>query len=61
MIRTLKPLQLNPGRVLRTREFMDIPEGTTLALPETLEDLLIREGFAARIREKAVIEAPETR
>ena len=60
MIRILRFLQVNKGRavpLLSPISFVDLAPGLTLALPEELEARLIREGYAARIREKAVITA----
>ena len=64
MIRVLLPLQLCLGREVRPMRPLaswELPPGSEIALPAELERSLVRAGFAAETREKAVIRPGETR
>jgi len=64
VIRVLRQLRLSLGRELRPIKPLaswDLPPGSEIALPPELEALLVREGLAAEMRERAVMTTPETR
>jgi len=57
MIRIIVPLQIQPGRAVRPiRPLLawDLNPGLELSLPPEIEEILVREGFAVRIDEKAI-------
>jgi hypothetical protein len=57
MIRIIVPLQIQPGRTVRPiRPLLawDLNPGLELPLPPEIEEILIREGFAVRIDERAI-------
>ena len=57
MIRIVVPLQVQPGRSVRPiRPLLawDLSPGLELSLPLEIEEILVREGFAERIDERAI-------
>ena len=57
MIRIIVPLQIQPGRAVRPiRPLLawELNLGLELSLPPEIEKVLVREGFAVRIEEKAI-------
>ena len=57
MIRIIVSLQIEPGRFVRPIKPLmawDLNPGLEISLPAEIEEILIREGFAERIDEKAI-------
>jgi hypothetical protein len=57
MIRIIVPLQIQPVRSVRPIQPLqawDLDPGLELSFPAEIEEIVIREGFAERIDEKAI-------